>query len=107
MIDGFDGRRIDRGVECLADRHHVRIRLDRLFRRLLPFLRPQARQFLLGSVCIVGYVLCTLALPVLAGRLAGSIGSGDLPATSRWLGYAALVFLVRSAFQYGEFGFQK
>jgi ATP-binding cassette subfamily B protein len=72
------------------------------YRRLLPFLRPQARQFLLGSVCIVGYVLCTLALPVLAGRLAGSIGSGDLPATSRWLGYAALVFLVRSAFQYGE-----
>ena len=72
------------------------------YHSLLPFLRPHTRQFLIGAVCILGYVLSTLALPVLAGRLAGSIGGADLPATARWLGLAALVFLVRSAFQYGE-----
>ena len=74
------------------------------YHSLLPFLRPHTRQFLIGAVCILGYVLSTLALPVLAGRLAGSIGGADLPATARWLGLAALVFLVRSAFQYGESG---
>jgi ATP-binding cassette subfamily B protein len=72
------------------------------YRRLLPFLRPHRRSFALGALGIAGYVLFTLTLPVLAGRLAGSIGSGDLPATARWLGLALLAFLIRSAFQYAE-----
>ncbi|MFM9110333.1 MAG: ABC transporter transmembrane domain-containing protein, partial [Prochlorococcaceae cyanobacterium] len=72
------------------------------YRRLLPFLRPHRRSFALGARGIAGYVLVTHTRPVLAGRLAGSIGSGDLPATARWLGLALLAFLIRSAFQYAE-----
>ena len=70
--------------------------------QLLPFIRPHWRRFALGFVCILGYVLSTLLLPYMAGRVALYIGQGNVDRIAYWLGFAAIVFLVRSIFQYWE-----
>lgn len=70
--------------------------------QLVPFIRPHAGRFSLGFACILGYVLSTLLLPYMAGRVALYIGQGNVRAIAYWLGLAAVVFLVRSVFQYWE-----
>lgn len=72
------------------------------YRRLWPFLIPQWPLFARGFACILGYVLCTVTLPYVVGRVADFLGAGDVDNMARWLGLAALVFLIRSVFQYGE-----
>jgi ATP-binding cassette subfamily B protein len=69
---------------------------------LLPFIRPHRARFALGFVCILGYVLSTLGLPYLAGQVALYIGQGNVPQMAYWLGLGAVLFLVRSVFQYWE-----
>lgn len=69
---------------------------------LLPFIRAHLGRFIVGSACIVGYVLSTLALPPIAGQAALYIGQGDVERIAYWLGFAAVIFLVRSIFQYWE-----
>ncbi len=69
---------------------------------LVPFLRPQSGRFILGFAYILAYVLTTLALPFLAGRVAFYIGQKDLSQVSYWLAIAAVIFLVRSALLYIE-----
>ncbi|MEO0802559.1 MAG: ABC transporter ATP-binding protein [Cyanobacteria bacterium J06642_2] len=72
------------------------------YRRLLPYLWPQWPFFARGFICILGYVICTVTLPYVVGRVADFLGKGEVEGVARWLGLAALVFLIRSAFQYGE-----
>ena len=55
----------------------------------------------MGLACILGYVLSTLLLPYMAGRIALYIGQGNVPQIGYWLGLGSLVFLIRSVFQYG------
>ncbi|MFZ9739326.1 MAG: ABC transporter ATP-binding protein [Prochlorotrichaceae cyanobacterium] len=69
---------------------------------LLPFIRPHSFLFLRGFICLLGYIGMTLVLPPLAGRLAASIGAGEIPQVVTALGSAAIVFLLRSVFQYWE-----
>lgn len=69
---------------------------------LRPFIQAHASQFIIGTACILGYVLSTLLLPPLAGQAAKYIGQGDVQRIAYWLGIAAVVFLVRSVFQYWE-----
>ena len=70
--------------------------------QLLPFLQPHWSVFAWGFACILGYVLATLVLPYLAGQLALYMGQGKVVQIAYLLGLATLVFLIRSAFQYGE-----
>ena len=69
---------------------------------LLPFIQAHLGRFIIGSACIVGYVLSTLALPPIAGQAALYIGQGNVERIAYWLGLAGVVFLVRSIFQYWE-----
>ncbi len=69
---------------------------------LLPFLRPHWSLFAQAFAYIIGYVLATLVLPYLAGQLALYMGQGNVVQITYLLGLATIVFLIRSAFQYGE-----
>ncbi|MDB9526101.1 ABC transporter ATP-binding protein [Oscillatoria sp. CS-180] len=72
------------------------------YRQLIPFVRPHLSRFILGFACILGYVLSTLVLPYMAGQVALYIGQGNVRLIGYWLGLGAVVFLVRSVFQYWE-----
>lgn len=70
--------------------------------KLLPYLSPHWGLITRGLACIVGYVIATVMLPVIAGQVANTIGQGNVRETAYWLGFATLVFLVRGLFQYGQ-----
>ncbi|TAE57751.1 MAG: ABC transporter ATP-binding protein [Nostocales cyanobacterium] len=66
---------------------------------LLPYVRKQWQNIAKGFVGIVGYVLATLTLINLAGKLAVPFGQGNVVAIAQLTGICALVFLVRGFFQ--------
>lgn len=66
---------------------------------LLPYIQPHWQTLTKGFVGILGYVLATLALINLAGRLATPFGKGDVVAIAQIACLAALVFLVRGICQ--------
>jgi len=70
--------------------------------QLLPYIRPEWQILAKGLVCVLGYVLATLVLISLAGRLATPFGQGDVLVIATLAGIGAGVFLVRGAFQYGQ-----
>ncbi len=70
--------------------------------RLLPYLLTEWLSLVKGFLCILGFVLVTLALPYLAGQVSLNIGQGNLQQVAYWLGLGTLAFLVRSIFQYGQ-----
>lgn len=70
--------------------------------KLRPYLQAEWPLFGRGLACILGYVLATLLLPYLAGRVALFVGQGNVGQVAYWLGWATLTFLVRAAFQYGQ-----
>ncbi len=70
--------------------------------RLFPYLLTQWPSLLKGFICILGFVLITLALPYLAGQVSLSIGQGALQKVAYWLGLGTIAFLVRGIFQYGQ-----
>ncbi|MBD2387555.1 ABC transporter ATP-binding protein [Cylindrospermum sp. FACHB-282] len=67
--------------------------------QLLPYVRPQWTTIIKGLVGIFGYVLATLTLINLAGKLAIPFGQGNVVAIAQLTGVCALVFLVRGFFQ--------
>ncbi|WP_414542184.1 ABC transporter ATP-binding protein [Nostoc sp. CCY0012] len=67
--------------------------------QLSPYLRPQWRNITKGFIGICGYVLATLTLINLAGRLATPFGEGNVVAIAQLAGSLVLVFLVRGLFQ--------
>ena len=70
--------------------------------RLLPYLLTEWPSLLKGFLCIVGFVLVTLALPPVVGQVALNIRQGNLQQVAYWLGLGTLAFLVRGIFQYGQ-----
>lgn len=70
--------------------------------QLLPYISPQWPTLLKGFLCILSYVSVTLLLPFLVGQVSLYLGKGDVPQIAYWLGWAALVFLVRGVFQFGQ-----
>ncbi|MDF5709786.1 MAG: ABC transporter ATP-binding protein [Nostoc sp. S4] len=66
---------------------------------LLPYIRPQWRTITKGFIGIFGYVLATLVLINLAGKLAIPFAQGNLVAIVQITGTCALIFLVRGLFQ--------
>ncbi|MCC5639284.1 ABC transporter ATP-binding protein/permease [Nostoc sp. CHAB 5844] len=67
--------------------------------QLLPYIKPQWANIIKGFVGIIGYVLATLTLINLAGKLAAPFGQGNVVAIAQLAGICALVFLVRGFFQ--------
>lgn len=66
---------------------------------LLPYIRKQWENVAKGFVGIIGYVLATLTLINVAGKLAVPFGEGNVVAIAQLTGICALVFLVRGFFQ--------
>ncbi|MEH1846175.1 MAG: ABC transporter ATP-binding protein [Nostoc sp.] len=66
---------------------------------LLPYIRLQLQTIIKGFVGILGYVLATLVLINLAGKLATPFAQGNVVAIAQITGSCALVFLVRGLFQ--------
>ncbi|MEH2418641.1 ABC transporter ATP-binding protein [Nostoc sp.] len=67
--------------------------------QLLPYIRLQWQTIAKGLIGILGYVLATLVLINLAGKLATPFGQGNVVAIAQITGSCALVFLVRGLFQ--------
>ncbi|BDI18437.1 ABC transporter ATP-binding protein [Nostoc cf. commune SO-36] len=67
--------------------------------QLLPYIKLQWRTIAKGLIGIFGYVLATLVLINLAGKLAIPFAQGNVVAIAQITGSCALVFLVRGLFQ--------
>ena len=67
--------------------------------QLLPYIRLQWQTITKGIIGILGYVLATLILINLAGKLATPFAQGNVVAIAQITGSCALVFLVRGLFQ--------
>ncbi|MCC5623271.1 ABC transporter ATP-binding protein [Nostoc sp. CHAB 5715] len=67
--------------------------------QLLPYIRLQWQTLTKGFIGILGYVLATLVLINLAGKLAIPFAQGNVVAIAQITGSCALVFLVRGLFQ--------
>ncbi|QKQ71993.1 ABC transporter ATP-binding protein [Nostoc sp. TCL240-02] len=67
--------------------------------QLLPYIRLQWKTITKGLIGILGYVLATLLLINLAGKLAIPFAQGNVVAIAQITGSCALVFLVRGLFQ--------
>ncbi|MDZ8225515.1 ABC transporter ATP-binding protein [Nostoc sp. ChiVER01] len=67
--------------------------------QLLPYIRLQWRTLTKGLIGILGYVLATLVLINIAGKLATPFAQGNVVAIAQITGSCALVFLVRGLFQ--------
>jgi len=67
--------------------------------QLLPYIQTEWRTILQGFLGILGYVIATLGLISLAGKLALPFGQGNLGAIAQLTSICALVFLVRGLFQ--------
>jgi ATP-binding cassette subfamily B protein len=61
---------------------------------------PHWDRFAIGLVLILAYVLTSVVLPYLAGRVSEYIGQGNITQMIHWLGIASVIFLLRSVFQY-------
>ncbi|XGV88834.1 MAG: ABC transporter ATP-binding protein [Limnothrix sp. BL-A-16] len=70
--------------------------------QLWPFVRAEARTIALALACTVGFTAFWPVLAWLPGQLAEPIGTGQPDKILQLAGLAALVFLVRGAFQYGQ-----
>ncbi|MEH2441648.1 ABC transporter ATP-binding protein [Nostoc sp.] len=66
---------------------------------LLPYIRLQWQTITKGLIGILGYVLATLVLINLAGKLAIPFAQGNVVAIAQITGSCALIFLVRGLFQ--------
>ncbi|MEH1828345.1 MAG: ABC transporter ATP-binding protein [Nostoc sp.] len=66
---------------------------------LLPYIRLQWQTITKGLIGILGYVLATLVLINVAGKLATPFAQGNVVAIAQITGSCALVFLVRGLFQ--------
>jgi ATP-binding cassette, subfamily B, bacterial len=67
--------------------------------QLLPYIQLQWQTIARGLIGILGYVLATLVLINLAGKLAIPFAQGNVIAIAQITGSCALVFLVRGLFQ--------
>ncbi|MHC5734541.1 ABC transporter ATP-binding protein [Nostoc sp.] len=66
---------------------------------LLPYIQLQWQTITKGLIGILGYVLATLVLINVAGKLATPFAQGNVVAIAQITGSCALVFLVRGLFQ--------
>ncbi|MBD2635092.1 ABC transporter ATP-binding protein [Limnothrix sp. FACHB-881] len=70
--------------------------------QLWPFVRAESKTIALALACTVGFTAFWPVLAWLPGQLAEPIGTGQPDKILQLAGLAALIFLVRGAFQYGQ-----
>lgn len=70
--------------------------------QLLPYIQKQWQTIAKGFVCILGYVIATLYLSHLAGKLPTPFAEGNVKAIAQVSAVALAVFLVRGVSQSGQ-----
>jgi ATP-binding cassette, subfamily B, bacterial len=70
--------------------------------QLLPYLRPQLPTIIQALVCTLIFTIFWPILAWLVGKIAQSIGDGDVRGILKLAGFAAVIFLFRGAVQYGQ-----
>ncbi|BFM40989.1 ATP-binding protein of ABC transporter [Synechocystis sp. LKSZ1] len=70
--------------------------------RLVPYLRPHLQTIGLAFLCTLVFTVFWPILAWLVGRMAKSIGEGNVQAILALAGVAAAIFLIRGAAQYGQ-----
>ncbi|MBW4641126.1 MAG: ABC transporter ATP-binding protein/permease [Gloeocapsa sp. UFS-A4-WI-NPMV-4B04] len=70
--------------------------------QLLPYIKPQWKTIAQGLIWIFGYVISTLLLIYLAGKLPTPFSQGDVVAIAQISAIALVVFLFRGAAQAGQ-----
>lgn len=69
---------------------------------LFPYLRREAKTISIAFACTIGFTIFWPILAWLAGRMAEYVGKGDINSIIYFAGFAAIVFLLRGAVQYGQ-----
>jgi len=69
---------------------------------LAPYIRPHLQTVSLAFLCTLVFTVFWPILAWLVGKMAKSIGAGDVQAILTLAGVAAAIFLVRGAAQYGQ-----
>ncbi|PZD72019.1 putative ABC transporter ATP-binding protein [Acaryochloris thomasi RCC1774] len=72
------------------------------YRQLLPYLRPHWLTLAIATSCTLGYVLTMPLIAYLLGQVAEYIGQKDLEALLLLPVLAALLFVMRGIFEYGQ-----
>ncbi|MFN5513302.1 MAG: ABC transporter ATP-binding protein [Cyanobacteriota bacterium] len=70
--------------------------------RLAPYIRPHFSTVGVAFLCTLVFTIFWPILAWLVGKMAGSIGAGDVSSILTLAGVAAAIFLVRGAAQYGQ-----
>lgn len=70
--------------------------------QLVPYIQSQWQTIAKGFICILGYVIATLCLIYLAGKLPTPFAEGNVKAISQVSAVALAVFLVRGVSQSGQ-----
>lgn len=70
--------------------------------QLLPYIQRQWQTIAKGFICILGYVIATLCLIYLAGKLPTPFAEGNVKAIAQVSAVALAVFLVRGVSQSGQ-----
>jgi len=70
--------------------------------QLLPYIQKQWQTIAKGFICILGYVIATLYLSHLAGKLPTPFAEGNVKAIAQVSAIALAVFLVRGVSQSGQ-----
>lgn len=70
--------------------------------QLLPYIQRQWQTIAKGFICILGYVIATLCLIYLAGKLPTPFAEGNVKAIAQVAAVALAVFLVRGVSQSGQ-----
>jgi ATP-binding cassette, subfamily B, bacterial len=69
---------------------------------LFPYLRQESKTISLAFICTIGFTIFWPILAWLAGRMAEYVGKGDINSIIYFAGFAAIIFLLRGAVQYGQ-----
>ena len=72
------------------------------YQQLIPYVRKEAKIISIAFACTVVFALIAPVLAWLAGKMAGYVGDGNVPAIVSLAGFSALVFVVRGIVQYGQ-----
>ncbi len=72
------------------------------YRQLLPYLRPHWLTLAIATSCTLGYVLTMPLIAYLIGQVAEYIGQKNLAALVQLPFLAAVLFIIRGVFEYGQ-----
>jgi ATP-binding cassette subfamily B protein len=72
------------------------------YKKLIPYIRPQIFTIIQAFICTIIFTVFWPIIAWLVGQMAPSIGNGEVERIIQLAGWAAIIFLIRGAAQYGQ-----